>query len=180
MSWQKEESMAQQATPEERMLGIGVLASLIAGLIAGISARIVMRIVALTAHLPLQFTGATLNIVFIGFILGLIAGFVYAPSMVALSASSKVRKYLPGPIWRGLAFGVLLLAISGLLSLLIPLLPQEDIRLGIPLLNKVMFAALPLVYGITLGGAEKILDRYLPGKPVSLTTNTSSSQVQEE
>jgi hypothetical protein len=127
-----------------------------------------------------QFTGATLNIVFIGFILGLIAGFVYTPSMVALNASSKVRKYLPGPIWRGLTFGVLILAISGLLSLLISLLPQEDISLGIPLLNKIMFAALPLIYGITLGGAEKILDRYLPGKPVSPTTEASSSPPQVE
>ena len=144
-----------------------MLASLIAGLIAGISARIVMRIVALTAHIPLQFTGATLNIVFIGFLLGMIAGFVYAPTIVALSASPKIRKYLPGPIWRGLTFGVLILAICGLLSLLIPLLPPEDISLGIPLLNKIMFAALPLIFGITLGGAEKMLDRYLPGKSVS-------------
>ena len=126
-----------------------------------------MRIVALTAHIPLQFTGATFNIVLIGLILGMIAGFVYAPTIVALSASPKIRKYLPGPIWRGLTFGVLILAICGLLSLLLPLLPPEDISLGIPLLNKIMFAALPLIFGITLGGAEKMLDRSLPGKAVS-------------
>jgi hypothetical protein len=36
---------------------------------------------------------------------------------------------------------------------------------------------LPLVYGITLGGAEKILDPYLFEKPVSLSADTSSSQV---
>ena len=107
------------------MIGIAMLASLIAGLIAGISARIVMRIVALTAHMPLQFTLATFNIVFIGFLLGMVAGLVYAPTIVALSASLKIRKYLPGPIWRGLIFGVLILAISGLLSLLIPLLPRR-------------------------------------------------------
>src|SRR5437764_15385480 len=141
--------MSQQA-PKDRMVGILLLSSMIAGLIAGISARIVMRVVALTAHMPLQFTRASLNIVFIGFILGMIAGFVYAPTILALSASPKIRKYLPGPIWRGLAFGVLILAISGLLSLLIPLLPPEDIGLGIPLLNKIMFAALPLIFGITL------------------------------
>ncbi len=169
-----------QEAPKDRIVGILLLSSMIAGLIAGISARIVMRIVALTAHMPLQFTGASLNILFIGFILGMIAGFVYTPTIVVLSASPKIRKYLPGPIWRGLAFGVLILAISGLLSLLIPLLPPEDISLGIPLLNKFMFAALPLIFGITLGGAEKILDRYLPGKPVSLTPDISSSQAQEE
>jgi len=165
MSWQKEESMAQQAAPVDRMLGIGVLASLIAGLIAGISARIVMRIVALTAHIPLQFTVATLNVVFIGFILGFIAGFIYTGCVVALSSSPKIRKYLPGPLWRGLAFGVFLLLIGGLPSVLVPLLPLEDLNLGIPLLNKSMFAALPLIYGITLGGAEAFLDRYLPRTP---------------
>ena len=171
--------MSQQA-PKDRLLGILLLSSMIAGLIAGISARIVMRIVALTAHMPLQFTRASLNIVFIGFILGMIAGFIYAPTIVALSASPKIRKYLPGPIWRGLTFGVLILAICGLLSLLLPLLPPEDLSLGIPLLNKIMFATLPLIYGITLGGAEKFLERYLPGKPVSLTVDTSSSKMQGE
>jgi len=163
--------MSQQATAD-RIIGVVMLASLIAGLIAGISARIVMRIVALTAYQPPGFSLAgTLRIVFIGFILGMIAGFVYAPTIVALSASPKIRKYLPGPIWRGLTFGVLILAICGLLSLLIPLLPPEDIGLGIPLLNKIMFAALPLIFGITLGGAEKMLDRSLPGRPTSAKTD---------
>ena len=163
----KEESMSQQAT-QERIVGIGVLASLIAGLIAGISARIVMRIVALTAHLPPQFTVATLNVVFIGLIIGLSAGIVYSICVVALSSSPKVRKYLPGPMWRGLIFGVLILVIIGLPNLLGPSSPNDDINLGRPLLNRSMFAALPLIYGITLGGAEAILDRYLPRKPASL------------
>ena len=146
MSWQKEESMAQQAAPVDRMLGIGVLASLIAGLIAGISARIIMRIVALTAHMPPGFSIAgTFNVVFLGFILGFIAGFIYTGCVVALSSSPKIRKYLPGPLWRGLAFGVFLLLIGGLPSVLVPLLPLEDLNLGIPLLNKSMFAALPLI-----------------------------------
>jgi hypothetical protein len=168
--------MSQQAT-KYRMVGVLLLSSLIAGLITGISARIVMRIVALTAHIPLEFTPATFNIVFIGLILGMIAGFVYAPTIVALGASLKIRKYLPGPIWRGFTFGVLILAISGLLSLLLPLLPPEDISLGIPLLNKSMFAALPLIFGVTLGGAENILDRSLPGKSVSSEEEIKSPPV---
>jgi hypothetical protein len=162
------------------MLGIGALASLIAGLIAGISARIVMRIVALTAHIPLQFTLATLNIVFTGLFIGFIVGSIYSLCIFFLSSSLKVRKYLPGPMWRGLAFGVLLLVIFVLPSLLGPSSPNDDINLGIPLLNKIMFAALPLLYSITLGGAEKILDRYLPRKPVSLTTETPGSLPHEE
>src|SRR6266702_7702115 len=101
--------MAQQATPEERMLGIGVLASLIAGLIAGIGARIIMRIVALTAHMPPSFSIAgTFNIVFLVLLLGIFLGFVYALCILFLSSSTKVSKYLPSSIWRGLAFGVLL------------------------------------------------------------------------
>jgi hypothetical protein len=172
--------MPQQAT-SERILGIGLLASLIASLIAGIGARIIMRIVALTAHMPPGFSIAgTFNIAFLVLLLGIIPGFVYAGCMSGLSSSPKARKYLPGPVWRGLAFGVLLLVIGGLPSVLIPLLPKEELNLGIPLLNRSMFAALPLIYGITLGAAEKILDRSFPGKPVTLTKETSSSPLQEE
>jgi hypothetical protein len=171
--------MPQQATTD-RMVYVGLLSSLVAGLIVGISARIVMRIVAVTARLPLQFTVATLNIIFFGLIFGLLTGFIYTLSILALSSSPKVRKYLPDPIWRGIAFGALLFGIVALPVLLGPSSLQDEINIGIPLLNKSMFAALPLIYGIMLGGAEKILDRYLPGKPVSLTTETSSSPLQEE
>ena len=83
-------------------------------------------------------------------------------------------------MWRGLAFGVLLLVIGGLPGVLIPLLPIEDLNLGIPLLNRCMFAALPLIYGITLGGAEVILDRYLPRNPASREGGRSSPQLNEE
>ncbi len=148
---------------------------MIAGLITGFIARIVMRIVALTAHLPLQFTSATLNVVFIGLFIGIIAGIVYSASVFALSSSPKVRKYLPSPIWRGLIFGVLILLIIGLPNLLGPSSPGDDINLGNPLLNRSMFAALPLIYGLTLGGAEAILDRYIPRKPAALDGEIKSS-----
>ncbi len=172
--------MSQQAI-SERLLGIGLLASLIASLIVGIGARIIMRIVALTAHMPPNFSIAgTLNIVFLVLVLGLVPGLVYALCIFFLSSSTKVSKRLPGSIWRGLAFGVLLFVIGGLPSVLIPLLPKEDLNLGIPLLNRSMFAALPLIYGITLGGAEAILERYLPRKPTSPDGGRSSPQLNEE
>ena len=159
--------MSQQTT-SERIMSIGLLASLIASLIVGIGARIIMRVVALTAHMPPGFSiEGTLNIVFLVFILGTMPGFVYALGIFFLSSSTKVSKYLPGAFWRGLAFGMLLLVILGLPSVLIPLLPKEDLSLGIPLLNKSMFAALALIYGLALGGAEALLERYLPGKPTS-------------
>jgi hypothetical protein len=166
---EKEESMSQQAPPE-RILGIGILAGLIASLIISISARIIMRVVALNAHqLPGFSIAGTLRIIVIGVFVGFVPGFAYALCMLFLSNAPKVSKHLPGSIWRGFAFGLLLVVIVGLPSILIssPLLPEEDLNLGNPLLNRIMFAALPLLYGIALGGTEAILNRYRPYKPPS-------------
>ena len=172
--------MSQQTTPE-RIMKIGLLASLIASLMVGIGARIIMRIVALTAHMPPGFSiEGTLNIVFLVFILGTMPGFVYALGIFFLSSSTKVSKYLPGAFWRGLAFGMLLLVILGLPSVLIPLLPKEDLSLGIPLLNKSMFAALALIYGLTLGVAEKAFDHYLPRKPTPTRTDIPAPVTSQE
>ena len=162
-------------------MSIGLLASLIASLIVGIGARIIMRIVALTAHMTPGFSiEGTLNIVFLVFILGTMPGFVYALGIFFLSSSTKVSKYLPAAFWRGLAFGMLLLVILGLPSVLIPLLPREDLSLGIPLLNKSMFAALALIYGLALGGTEALLHRYLPGKPTSARKDLPAPIISEE
>ena len=172
--------MSLQTTPE-RMMSIGLLASLIAGLFVGIGARIIMRIVAVTAHMPPGFSiGGTLNIVFLVLILGTMPGFVYAVCLFCLGSSTKVSKYLPAAFWRGFAYGVLLLVILGLPSVLIPLLPREDLSLGMPLLNKSMFAALALIYGLTLGGTEALLDRYLPGKPTSVKKDLPAPITNEE
>jgi hypothetical protein len=165
----KEVSMSQQAT-SDRMFGIDMLAGLIASLIAGISARIIMRIVALTAHKPPGFSmEGTFRILIIGLFVGFVPGFAYALCNLILSNVPKVSKHLPGSLWRGLAFGLLLVVIVGLPSVLLPspLLPEEDLNLGNPLLNRILFAALPLLYGLMLGAAEAILDRSLPGKPAS-------------
>jgi hypothetical protein len=112
--------------------------------------------------------GVTFIIVFVGFFIGFTVGWIYSACLFFLNSSTKVGKDLPGPMWSGLAFGALLLVILGLPCVLILfLLPNEDLSLGIPLLNKSMFAALPLIYGLTVGGAEAILDRSLPGNPAS-------------
>ena len=128
--------MAQE-TVSERMLGVAALASLTAGLIAGIGARIIMRIVAITANMPPQFSiGGTLNILFAGIILGLVAGFIIVMLTAALSTSPKASKYLPGPIWRGLISCLLLLLLLGPPLFLSSSFPNPDITFGIPLLNK--------------------------------------------
>ena len=163
----------QQGTTaiSERTMGVAALASLTAGLVAGIGARIIMRIVALTSHMPPTFSIAgTLNILMFAIAFGLIVGFTITLITAAISASPKVSKYLPGPIWRGLIWGVLLLLIFGTPLFFSSSFPNPDITFGIPLLNKSMFGALFVIYGITLGVAEKVFDRYLPRKATSTVT----------
>ena len=162
----------QQATTTERMIRNGALASLSAGLVAGIGARIIMRIVALTAHMSPGFSiEGTLNILFFGTVFGFMAGFIITIITLALSASPKASKYVPGPIWRGLIWGLLLL-LTGF-----PILINADagdLVLGIPLLNKIMFGALFIIYGLTLGIAEKAFDHYLPRKPTTPRADVSA------
>ena len=162
--------MSQRITPE-RMFGVGALASVTAGLVAGIGARIIMRIVAVTSHMPPQFSiGGTLNIIIIGIVIGFAVGFIITCLTIVVSDSPKASKYLPGPIWRGLIWGVLLLLIFGPPLFISPSFPNPDINFGIPLLNRSMFGALIVIYGITLGVAEKVFDRYLPRKATSTVT----------
>ncbi len=166
--------MQQTLTPE-RMMAIGSLASLTAGLIAGIGARIIMRIVALTSHMPPSFSIAgTLNIVFTGLFIGFMTGFIITVITVILSAYPKPKKHFPGPIWRGLFWGVLILLVIGLPILLSPSSPNDDINFGIPLLNRCMFASLIIVYGLALGVSEKIYDHYIPRKPTPNSTNIAT------
>jgi hypothetical protein len=166
-------------TELDRMVGAIFLSILVAGLIAGIGARIIMRIVALTAHIPLTFTlNGTLGLVMIIFLLGLLVGFVYLLCIIALLNSSRVRKHFPGPIWRGIAFGVIVLVITQLISILDAASLVGDINLGVPLLNRAMFAVLALLYGLSLGVGEKLFDRILPHNPKPVTTDTSPPQVE--
>lgn len=165
-------------TEADRMVGAIFLSSLIAGLIVGIGARLVMRIVAITAHIPLTFTfDGTFGLVMIGFFVGFIAGFVYLICILILYSSAKVRKHFPGPIWRGLAFGVLLLVLTQVIIYVNSQSLVGDINLGIPLLNKALFAALALVYGLALGLGEKLFERILPRSPKPATPDTPGPQV---
>jgi hypothetical protein len=163
----------------DRLFSILVLASMIAAIVASISARIVMRLVALTAQLPLVFTAATINILLIGFLLGLTAGIIYASILLGLNSSSRIRKHLPGPVWRGLIFGLLLLLLLGFPLFLGPSSPGDDINLGNPLLDRCMFAALPLIYGITLGGTEVLLDRFIPRNRGTIGGDTTETDLKD-
>lgn len=163
--------MQQETTViSERTMGVAVLASLTAGLVAGIGARIIMRIVALTAHMTPDFSIAgTLNIVMQAIVGGLFVGFIITMLTAVLSTSSKVSKYLPGPVWRGLISGLILLLVAFPLFVLSN---ADDFALGILLLDKFMFGSLVILYGLTLGVAEKAFDSFLPRKPTSIGTDT--------
>lgn len=162
--------MRQETTTiSERTMGVAALASLTAGCVAAIGARIIMRIVALTAHMPLSFSIAgTLNILINGIFVGLVVGFIITMITFVLSSSPKASKYLPGPVWRGLIVGLFLLLVG------FPLFVgtnADDFALGIPLLDKIMFGALFILYGLTLGVAEKAFDHFLPRKPTPAKTD---------
>lgn len=159
----------------DRKAGAILLSSMAAGLILGIGARIVMRIVAITAHIPLTFTlDGTLGLVMGVFFIGFVAGFVYLIGVLILYRIARVRKHLPGPVWRGLVFGVLLLALTQWIIYANSQSLVGDINLGIPLLNKALFAVLAIVYGFALGAGEKFFDRILPRPAQPRTTDTSS------
>jgi len=160
-------------TISERTMGVAALASLTAGLVAGIGARIIMRIVALTAHKSPDFSIAgTLNILMQGIFAGLVVGFIITMLTAVLSASSKVGKYLPGPVWRGLILGLLLLLV---VFPIFVLSNADDFALGIPLLDKFLFGTLVILYGLTLGVAEKVFDHYLPRKPTPVRTDIADT-----
>ena len=170
-------NMSQSERTElDRLAGAILLSSLIAGLVAGIGARIVMRIVAFTANIPLTFSfDGTFGLVMLVFFVGFIIGIVYMLCIIILFNFSRIRKHFPGPIWRGLAFGILLLVITQLITILDAASLVGDINLGIPLLNRAMFAALALIYGLALGLGEKFFDRILPRSPNPAATDTSGS-----
>ena len=158
------------------MAGAILLASFFAGLVLGIGARLVMRTVALIAHIPLTFTfDGTIGLVMLCFFIGFLAGFVYLLCVIVLFRFARVRRHFPGPIWRGLAFGVLLLVLTQLIIYFNSQSLVGDINLGIPLLNKALFAALALLYGLALGLGEKFFDRILPRAPKPVASDTEAS-----
>jgi hypothetical protein len=157
----------------ERTMGVAALASLTAGVVVGIGARIIMRLIALTAHRPLSFSIAgTLAVLFSGIALGFLIGFSVTMITTVLSAAPKVGKYIPGPIWRGLLFALLLLLLT--LPLFITINANE-FTLGIPLLDKFLFGALFVIYALSLTLAEKAFDHSLPRKPPSTKTDLPTS-----
>lgn len=181
------ESMAQllEATPHPigalaRAMAAGALAGFAAGLIAGgIGSRIAMRISAIAAgdrfqgaETEFQATvgeitaGGTIGLVLAGGAIGVIGGLVYL----------AVRRWLADAgQWRGLAFGVILLAIFG--SGIVEGDNQDFHLFGPPTLNIAMFGSLFILFGLLVAPLFERIERALSplqGRPTGLGPRAAS------
>jgi hypothetical protein len=137
-----------------RHLGLAVLSGSIAGvLVGGVLGRIAMRITGFAAGPALvgvstangervgeiTFGGSLAVLIFVGLPFGVVGGILYA------IVEPWLRRARP---WHGLGFGVALLLATG--SLVLDPSNFDFTRFGPPLLNVAMFAALFVIFGVTI------------------------------
>ena len=145
-----------------REIGAGSLSGIVVGIVAGgLGSRLVMRLSAIAAGSGVQgittangnrvgeiTVGGTIGlIIFAGVFAGIFGGLLYA----------SLRPWLaPFARWRGLIFGLGVLGLAG--SLILDAANSDFIILRPPLLNVAMFAALFVIFGVTLA---PVFDRTL-------------------
>ena len=154
-----------------RSAAITTLAGLIAGfVVGGIGSRVAMRIVAVVAgpsadgritqfgavvgHLTPQ---GTLFLMFLGAMLGIPPAIFYM----------AVRRWIPSAPTKGLTFGAILLLILG--SVFIEASNPDFARFGPRLLNMILFATLPIVYGLLLVKLVGRFERTFPAVSRKIT-----------
>ena len=147
---------------------MATLSGVVAGvLVGGLLGRVVMRISGFTAGPALvgvttengnrvgdiTFGGTFALVMFVGLPFGLLGGMLYAV------VEPWLRRVRP---WHGLAYGVALLLAFGF----IVLDPNnfDFTRFGVPVLNVAMFAALFLIFGVTIGWLFDTLGSLRAGK----------------
>jgi hypothetical protein len=154
-------AIAQPAGPAQtgaaviRHLVIGVLAGLAAGLAIGLVARIAMRLVVLaTDRMPTQSTEGTLVVLLLSAVVGIVLGLTYV----------GVRRWLPGDgLRRGLVYGLLVLALPGLLFFAEGLAHADsELREGPVGLGIALFSVLIVGFGIAIALAATWLERVVP------------------
>ena len=155
-----------------REIAAGTLSGIVVGIVVGgLGSRLVMRLSAIAAGSGVQgvttangnrvgeiTVGGTIAlIIFAGVFTGTFGGLLYA----------SVRPWLaPFARWRGLIFGLSLLALAG--SLILDAANSDFIVLRPPLLNVAMFAALFLIFGIAIAPVfDRILRALKDGSVVS-------------
>jgi len=154
-----------EAEPLMRSLAVGTLSGFVAGLIAGgVGSRIAMRIVAITAGDADQgaitdaeatvgeiTAGGTAFVIFIGGGAGALGGLLYLAARRWLADAGR---------WRGLVFGLLLLATFG--SVIIEADNPDFDRFGYRTLNIAMFAALFIIFGLLVAPLFERIEQGLP------------------
>lgn len=148
-------------------LGAGLVAGVVAGAVGAGAARIAMRVAALLAD-PcagvitendnpcgvFTFSGTAGLIIFGALFQGVAGGILYAAFVPWLRG-------LGG--WRGLVFGVAILAVLGF-TLFDPANPDFD-RFGSPVVNVVMFAVLFPVFGLVVAPVFDVVKSRMPALP---------------
>ncbi|HYM16666.1 MAG TPA: hypothetical protein VEZ14_14015 [Dehalococcoidia bacterium] len=156
-----------------RALAVATLAGVLSGAVAfGVGSRLAMRITALQASsidqgrlTDAQATvGAitadgTAFLIALGAGIGAVGGLLYAAARGRLAWAGR---------WRGLAFGMLLLAVFG--SAIVEGSNPDFDRFGVPLVNVAMFSALFLFFGVLIAPVYENLQRAVPRPRRSLTT----------
>ena len=145
-----------------REVAAGSLSGIVVGIIVGgLGSRLVMRLSAIAAGSGVQgVTTANGNrvgeITFGGTIALILFGGVFAGMFGGLLYASLRPWLLPFARWRGLIFGLGVLGLAG--SLILDAANSDFIILRPPLLNVAMFAALFVIFGVTLA---PVFDRTL-------------------
>ncbi len=137
-------------------VGGGLLAGSFAGfIVTGIGGRIVMRIIAVVdPNTDIEFTGRTIFLLIAGGTLGAVSGATGGLLYLA------VRRFLPGVwIWKGLAFGVIWLLITGGIFFSIGQ-AEEFSDFDPPLLGISLFAALFIIYGLIVAAIVERFNMY--------------------
>jgi len=161
----KRELQPLEVEPLVRALTAATLSGFVAGLIAGgVGSRIAMRIVAITAGDADQgaitdaeatvgeiTAGGTVFLVFVGGGAGALGGLLYLAVRHWLADAGR---------WKGLVFGLLLLAAFG--SAIIEADNPDFDRFGYRTLNIAMFASLYIIFGALLPPLFDRVERGLP------------------
>ena len=148
-----------------RSITVGVLAGFLAGMLTGgLGSRVVMRISGMAAGSGMQGVlteqeavvgeitgGGTFFLIFFGGFLGVIGGLTYAGIRPWVAGAGK---------WRGVFFGVFLLATLG--WVIIEGDNQDFHLFGPPLLNIALFASLFILFGVAVSPLFDWIAGWLP------------------
>jgi len=154
-----------EVEPLMRALAVGTLSGFVAGLITGgVGSRIAMRIIAITAGDADQgaitdaeatvgeiTAGGTVFLVFVGGGAGALGGLLYLAVRHWLADAGR---------WRGLVFGLILLAAFG--SAIIEADNPDFDRFGHRTPNIAMFASLFIIFGLLVAPLFERIERGLP------------------